>query len=166
MSDVRDRPRYERDFYAWTQDQAARLRALTGSNAIDSEHLAEEVEDLGRNALNQVHTHLVQLFAHLLVAACSPSEQPQRHWRSEIRQHHLHAVTAFSPSMRQKLDRDRIWRQAIALANDKLVDAGETQLPAPLTCPFTLDEILNETLDLDAARSRVAQAAETARAGG
>jgi hypothetical protein len=38
---------YDTDFYAWTQEQAARLRAKD-SAAQDLEHLAEEIEDLGK----------------------------------------------------------------------------------------------------------------------
>ena len=41
---------YERDFYAWTQDQAAMLRAWPETlrpNTLDIEHIAEELEDLG-----------------------------------------------------------------------------------------------------------------------
>ena len=40
---------YDIDFYAWTQEQAAALREhFRGDNRLDVEHLAEEVEDLGR----------------------------------------------------------------------------------------------------------------------
>jgi hypothetical protein len=39
-------PDYDTDFYAWTQQQAAALRAKDWA-AVDIEHLAEEVDDLG-----------------------------------------------------------------------------------------------------------------------
>jgi hypothetical protein len=40
---------YEEDFYAWTQQQAQALRRLrVGDNDLDIEHIAEEIEDLGR----------------------------------------------------------------------------------------------------------------------
>src|SRR5215471_15258146 len=43
---------YEEDFYAWTQQQAELLRRLpTISNELDIEHIAEEIEDLGRSDL-------------------------------------------------------------------------------------------------------------------
>lgn len=48
MAEAADRDLYERDFYAWTQDQAARLRAMGGHTAIDVAHLAEEIADLGK----------------------------------------------------------------------------------------------------------------------
>jgi hypothetical protein len=33
---------YDTDYYAWTQDQAERLRRLIGDNRIEAELLAEE----------------------------------------------------------------------------------------------------------------------------
>lgn len=42
-----DTPQYETDFYAWTQVQAARLRALpAGAGGLDGERLAEEIGGL------------------------------------------------------------------------------------------------------------------------
>jgi plasmid replication initiation protein len=48
----------ERDVYAWTQDQAARQRALAGGNRFDVAHVAEEIEDLGANQSSAVASHL------------------------------------------------------------------------------------------------------------
>jgi len=43
---------YDEDFYAWTQHQAALLRRLSpAGNELDLEHIAEEIEDLGRSDL-------------------------------------------------------------------------------------------------------------------
>ncbi|HEY1261848.1 MAG TPA: DUF29 family protein [Stellaceae bacterium] len=45
-----DGPRYDDDFYAWTRYQAEVLRTLrTRDNRFDREHLAEEIEDLGKS---------------------------------------------------------------------------------------------------------------------
>jgi Domain of unknown function DUF29 len=44
-----DGPRYDDDFYAWTRHQAAVLRAMPGTDSrFDREHVAEEIEALGR----------------------------------------------------------------------------------------------------------------------
>jgi hypothetical protein len=40
---------YDTDFYAWPQDQAAKLREVR-DNRLDAENLAEEVADLGQDA--------------------------------------------------------------------------------------------------------------------
>ena len=41
-----DETLYERDFYAWLKDQAAKLRARS-HNELDWDNLAEEIESLG-----------------------------------------------------------------------------------------------------------------------
>jgi len=146
---------YHEDFYLWTRDQARRLRGLAGDNRIDAAQVAEEIEDLGRSQLNAVQSHLVQLLAHLLKAAWSPNPEPQRHWRSEIRSHHLEAVNTVTPGMRQPLDMARIWRQARRLADDRLADHGEPALPRGLGCPFDLGELLDEDFDIEVARDRL-----------
>ena len=48
---------YDEDFYAWTQQQAEALRThFKGDNRLDVEHLAEEVEDLGKSELQAVES--------------------------------------------------------------------------------------------------------------
>jgi hypothetical protein len=48
-----DGPRYEDDFYAWTQYQAEVLRSLhVSDNRFDREHVAEEIEYLGKSERN------------------------------------------------------------------------------------------------------------------
>ena len=47
---------YDTDFYAWTQDQARKLREVR-DNRLDAEHLAEEVADLGKSELRAVKAH-------------------------------------------------------------------------------------------------------------
>jgi len=45
-----DGPRYEDDFFAWTQHQAMVLRAMAvADNRFDRENVAVEIEDLGRS---------------------------------------------------------------------------------------------------------------------
>ena len=76
---------YERDFYSWTQDQAARLRGLAGRNDLDVAHLADEVADLGQSELNKIRQHLLQAFVHLIKLAASPDNPPRGHWSAEVR---------------------------------------------------------------------------------
>jgi hypothetical protein len=49
-----DGPRYDDDFYAWTQHQAEVLRTMSVSdNRFDREHVAEEIEDLARASVTR-----------------------------------------------------------------------------------------------------------------
>ena len=56
---------HEQDFYAWTQEQAAKLRASQPAG-LDWERLAEEIEDMGSSKITQIENRLGQLLAHLL----------------------------------------------------------------------------------------------------
>jgi hypothetical protein len=55
---------YEQDYYAWTEEQAALLRA--GQTAgLDLDHLAEEIEDMGRSQRRAVKNALIIVLVHL-----------------------------------------------------------------------------------------------------
>ena len=60
MSDL-----YDRDFYAWTAEQAALLRAGKLSGA-DIPHIAEEIESMGRSEKRELVSRLTILLQHLL----------------------------------------------------------------------------------------------------
>jgi hypothetical protein len=142
---------YDRDYYTWTQDQAARLRDLAGDNRLDVENLAEEVADLGRAQLNKVDSHLRQLLIHLLLTAWIDEPELQSGWMLEIGNHHADARKAFSPGMRQHLDLAEIWATACRLADLKLKTHGDPRLPAGIPCPFALDDLIAPDFDPDSA---------------
>jgi hypothetical protein len=146
---------YDRDYYTWTQDQAARLRDLADDNRLDVDNLAEEVADLGRAQLNKVDSHLRQLLTHLLLAAWIDDPELQSGWILEIGNHHQDARKAFSPGMRQHLDLAEIWSTALRLTDLKLKTHGDPRLPGHPACPFALQELLDPDLDLEAAVARV-----------
>jgi Domain of unknown function DUF29 len=56
---------YERDFVAWCEDTAAKLRRRDIDN-LDFENLIEEVESLGRSDRRELKNRLMVLFAHIL----------------------------------------------------------------------------------------------------
>lgn len=98
---------YERDWYAWTQDQAARLRAWPEHlrpNGLDVEHLAEEVEDLGRSQRRAVESFLRQIVSHALKIEFHPAAENRSHWMAEIDNFRVALETEFgdSPSLRAR----------------------------------------------------------------
>ncbi|SDF89540.1 protein of unknown function DUF29 [Limimonas halophila] len=140
---------YERDFHAWTQDQAARLRALGRDNRFDVAHVAEEIEDLGKRERRDLESHLHQLLRHLIKLAWSGADEPRPGWRREVRDHHRAALRTLrdSPGLRQKIDLAAIWAAARADANADLSDYGEAPYPDTLACPFATDDVLGDVLD-------------------
>ena len=80
-----DGPRYEDDFYAWTQYQAEVLRSMPVSdNRFDREHVAEEIEDLGKSERDAVRSQVRRIIEHFLKLAHSPTEQPRDSWMETI----------------------------------------------------------------------------------
>jgi hypothetical protein len=66
--------RYETDFYAWLQAQAAHPRAKEW-NSLDIDNLAEELDTLGRSERNAVWSHLRILVLQLLMWAYQPDRR-------------------------------------------------------------------------------------------
>jgi hypothetical protein len=74
---------YEEDFIGWTEQQARALReaARRPTNlGLDWEHLAEEIEDLGRSYRRALASHVGLVIEHLLKLEFSPATEPRRGW--------------------------------------------------------------------------------------
>ena len=159
-----DRPSlYDDDIATWAEEQAAALRALGAraelSNAVDWENVAEEIESVGRSQVRAVESLLVQTLAHLLRRLSAPTVAADPHWRSEITAFQTAARRHFEPSMRRRLDWDRVWTMAVLNAEAGLVAYGNALLPGlPPRCPIPLDEVVTDAFDIDAAALRLAQA--------
>ena len=118
---------YDRDWYAWTQDQAARLRAWPEHlrpNGLDVEHLAEEVEDLGGSQRRAVESHLRLIALHLLKLEFHPARENRGHWIGEVATFRDTLLTDLrdSPSLRSRcpdLYREA-WRKARRAFLDQL----------------------------------------------
>ena len=152
---------YDEDIYAWSQHQAAVLRALRSRpdlpNELDLEHVAEEIEDVGNSQLSAVESYLRLIFVHLMKAACSGSAEPKLHWRGEVVGFQLDLVKRFRNSMRKDIDLDSVWDDAFEQAKASLEDYGEDISPlVRLGCPFELDELLQRRVKPDELLGRVA----------
>ncbi len=130
---------YERDFFAWTRDQAAALRAWPERfrpNALDVEHLAEEIEDLGKSERRAAESLIRQILIHLLRLRHHPDQAPWSHWRSEIREFRVQLDQVFetSPSLRARAHdlADRAWSRAARQVCADLEDEGHAEAAAGL----------------------------------
>ena len=138
---------YERDFHAWTQAQAALLKAGAADRA-DLDHLAEEIEDMGREQRHAVGSQIRLVLIHLLKLRYSPAIDPRPGWRAEIRNARAEIADrlADGPSLRPYLPRlfDRAWARARSIAADQMEAYGE-RTTIPRQCPFTLEQVLDES---------------------
>ena len=73
---------YEQDAYAWALEQAGLLRAGK-LDKLDLEHLAEEIESMGKSERRALISQLARLLMHLLKWENQP-ERRSRSWRLTI----------------------------------------------------------------------------------
>ena len=159
---------YDDDFFAWTQEQAAALRHLPAGVLgadVDIANIATEIEDLGRRDLREVKSYLKRMIEHLIKIDACPEPIDVPHWRSEALVFRDAAADALSPSLRQLLDMIQVWRQGTKLATRLLLEKGVTPT-VPTTCPFTLEDLLSDDFDLNAALARLAATAVDAHVAG
>jgi hypothetical protein len=135
--------RYEEDLYAWSQEQAALLRARQ-LDALDWDHLAEEIAAVGASDRRKLESRLCVILLHLLKWQAQPALRGAS-WRKTLRtqRREIRKLLKQSPSLR---------RQVSALIRDAYPDAvkdavDETGLPAgnfPSVCPYAPDDVLDE----------------------
>jgi hypothetical protein len=102
---------YEHDVIAWANEQARLLRSGQFA-ALDIEHLAEEIEDVGKSEQRELVNRMAVLLAHLLKWHFQPDRQGAS-WQRTIKEQrralafHLKQV----PSLQQRLA-DADWLDA------------------------------------------------------
>jgi uncharacterized protein DUF29 len=139
MSDL-----YGDDILLWSEQQADALRRRA-ANEIDWENVAEEIEAVGRSERNAVESHLVQALLHDLKAEAWPLSRDVPHWRSEAQGHRDDARRHYAPSMAQRINVTKLYREALRRLPEKADDVAP--LPVPQVCPVTLAELLAEPPD-------------------
>jgi hypothetical protein len=135
---------YEEDFYAWTQQQAKLLRRLSViSNELDIEHIAEEIEDLGRSDLRAAQSLCQNIIEHLLKIEYSGLTEPADHWRDEIVEWRLQLEQVLTRSVPAKLDLPARHRMALRLLRRLERDVPGLLGRMPAECPYTLEQIIS-----------------------
>ena len=136
---------YETDILVWSEHQAALLRRLAAgervSDQIDWENVIEEVESVGSEQQHAVVSLLRQALIHALKAEAWPLSRDAPNWRADAIRFRADAADRYAPSMRQRIDIDRIYRQALRALPETM--DGQPPLPIRTAIP-TLDELLAE----------------------
>ena len=134
---------YEEDFYAWTQRQAELLRRLPPfGNELDLEHIAEEIEDLGRSDLRAAQSLCEHIIEHLLKLEYSGLEDPADHWRDEIVEWRLQLEKILTRSIVAKLDLPGCYRTALRLVRRLERDVPGLISRLPAECPYSFEQIV------------------------
>lgn len=139
---------YERDYYAWTREQAMRLREAgqhSHNSAIDWERVAEEIEDMGDVKWDEIENRLGLLLTHLLKLIYCPDlrERNARQWWLTIREQRRSIPKRLkrSPSLRP-MARECL-AEIYAEARHIAADEAEVDVSVfPEDMPFTYDLVM------------------------
>lgn len=134
---------YESDFYAWANEQAALLRAGRLSEA-DIEHVAEEIESMGKSEKRELVSRLTVLLLHLLKWQFQPSRRGSS-WETSISntRDDLADHLTDNPSLRAQIG------AAIAAAykrayREAATETGLGKSAFPTSCPWSFEQIMAE----------------------
>jgi Domain of unknown function DUF29 len=132
---------YDKDVIRWSEQQARLLRAGRFAE-LDIEHLADEIEDVGKSEKREFASRMAVLLAHLLKWSGQPKKRSNS-WRSTIvvqRKRVALAIKA-TPSLKAVMRdpdwREDMWLDALAQAQ-KETGLAEGELPE--ACPWTMEQ--------------------------
>lgn len=133
---------YDRDFYAWVMKNAELLRQGR-LEEIDMEHIAEELETMGRSERHELVNRLAVLLAHLLKWRFQPARRGKS-WRATITEQRYRVAERLSesPSLSHGIEDSFIkaYRYAV-LQVVRETPLEESELPAE--SPFTRQQALD-----------------------
>jgi len=133
---------YDQDFLLWTEETGRLLRAGR-LDELDIEHIAEEIEDMGKSQKRELESRLTVLLMHLLKWGWQRDKRSGS-WKGTVANQRAELRRLFrdSPSLKNQVTK------AVAESYGDAVEGAilETALPAetfPKRCPFTPEQILD-----------------------
>lgn len=137
--------RYETDIVAWANEQAQFVRSRT-FDLLDIEHIAEEIEDVGKSEERELASRMAVLLCHLLKWQYQPARQGAS-WRATIKtqRERVHRRLRQTPSLARCLDMPDWLADAWDDARDAATkETGISYEQFPEHCPWTREDILSQ----------------------
>jgi hypothetical protein len=133
---------YDTDVVAWANEQARLLRAGR-FDQLDIEHIAEEIEDVGKSEQRELASRMAVLLAHLIKWQHQP-ERRGKSWEVTIRTQRNSIARRLhrTPSLVQSLHDPDWWADAWDDALDAATrETGLDDLPS--SCPWDATQVLD-----------------------
>lgn len=131
---------YEHDFYGWTQEQAALLRAGRLQD-LDIANLIEEVETMGRSEKRALESRLSVLLCHMLKWHYQPARRGNS-WNFTIVEQRMKfkKVIADNPGLKPQLQQiiNDAYEYAVVKARH---ETGLRPDLFPTECPWTFEQL-------------------------
>jgi hypothetical protein len=135
---------YEKDIVAWANEQSRLIRAGR-FDLLDLEHIAEEIEDVGKGEQRELASRMAVLLAHLLKWQYQPDRRGAS-WRATIKtqRHLIERRLDKTPSLQPMLTDpdwiDDMWADARQAAS------RETKIGFaifPEICPWVMNDVMS-----------------------
>jgi hypothetical protein len=138
-----DKPGYDEDLYAWGLENASLLRAGRLAE-IDAQHIAEELEDMGKSERRALISYLHTLLLHLLKWQFQPTHCGVS-WRLSIRnsRHRIGLIVKDSPSLRSQIQ-GLITDEYPVARLDAIDETGLPETSFPPDCPYTVERVIDK----------------------
>jgi hypothetical protein len=135
---------YDTDFGEWIQGHIVLLKE-SRLNEIDTKHLIEELEDMGKRDKRELKNRLEVLIMHLLKWQYQ-AEQRSNSWKSTIKEQRrkLNRLLKDAPSLKNNIDETvlDVYADAAAWASE---ETGLSQDIFAAQCSYTQDQLLDES---------------------
>ncbi len=145
---------YDEDFQEWIAETIAKLQSKD-FDALDIEHLIEELTDLGKSEKNALRSNLKVLLTHLLklkVQFDAP-DMMKSSWYDSVNEHRERVLDDLisTPSLKSYLDEAVAeaypGARKLAIKDSKKAKFGvriSDESKYPISCPFSMEQILDE----------------------
>ena len=136
---------YETDVVAWANEQAGFVRSGR-FDQLDLEHIAEEIEDVGKSEQRELASRMAVLLAHLLKWEHQPARR-SKSWQYTLttQRKEVAYVISEAPSLRTKFSDERwldiVWSKAKSQAES---ETGLDIDTFPEVCPWPISDVLSE----------------------
>ncbi len=135
---------YEKDVVRWAQEQARLLREGDFAR-LDIEHIADEIEDVGKAEQRELASRMAVLLAHLLKWRFQPQLRTKS-WRDTIDiqrksiARRIEATLSLKATLRDPEWQDDIWLDAL---NAAIAETGLDRAVFPAAFPWPVEQALD-----------------------
>jgi len=135
---------YDGDVIAWANEQARLLRAGQFSK-LDIEHIADEIEDVGKSEQRELESRMAVLLAHLLKWQFQPAYRGNS-WKFTVidQRDSIARRLKKTPSLKSSLNDPDWWADAWQDARRAAErETGIGYATFPKSCPWGFDQIMD-----------------------
>ena len=138
---------YQEDYSLWIEQTTQQLREQN-ADSLDWQHLAEEIEDLGKELKHKVDSYLKQLLIHLLLYQYWTEEKDRCSvgWRIEISNFRDELEWLFESKSLYSYFLTRIDLIYIKARRQAILKTQLNEQTFPKICPFSVEQILTDEL--------------------